>query len=65
MLHLSKRLIAKLAKDKNYRKVRDHCNRTVKYRSAAHSICNLRFKIPNENPVILSQLFHFIIKDAL
>ena len=35
-----------------YRRVRDHCNFTVKYRSAAHSICNLKYKTPEETPVI-------------
>ena len=34
------------ANDKNYRKVRDHCHFTGKYRGAAHSICNLRFNVP-------------------
>ena len=29
-------------------KVRDHCHYTGKYRGAAHSICNLYYKIPNE-----------------
>ena len=42
-----KRFIRKFAKDKNHRKVRDHCHFTGKYRSAAHSFCNLRFNIPN------------------
>ena len=32
----------------NYRKVGDHCHYTGKYRGAAHSICNLRFNLPNE-----------------
>ena len=31
-----------LFRDVNYRKVRDHFRYTVKYRSAAHSICNLK-----------------------
>ena len=29
---------------KNYRKVRDHCHYTGKYRGAAHSICDLRYR---------------------
>ena len=34
------------------KKVRDHCHYTGKYRGAAHSICNLRYKIPREIPVV-------------
>ena len=34
--------------NKKYHKVRDHCHYTGKYRGAAHDICNLRYKIPNE-----------------
>ena len=41
-------------KDKNeftlYRKVRDHCHYTGKFRGAAHGICNLRYKTPKEIP---------------
>ena len=36
---------------KNY-KVRDHCHYTGKYRAAAHNICNLRYEIPKEVPVV-------------
>ena len=37
----------KYAKDKKYRKVRDHCHYTGKYRGAARSdICNLRYSVP-------------------
>ena len=39
-------------KDKKYRKVRDHCHFTGKYRGAAHNICNLRYKTPKEIPVV-------------
>ena len=42
------------AKDKNYRKVRDHCHFTGKYRGAAHSICNLRSNVPIEISVVVS-----------
>ena len=37
--------------NKKYHKVKDHCHYTGKYRSAAHDICNLRYKIPKEIPV--------------
>ena len=42
--------------DKNYinkRKVKDHCHYTVKYRGAAHSICNLNYKFQKEIPIII------------
>ena len=38
---------------KNYCKVRDHCHFTGKYRGAAHSICNLKQKVPKDIPMIL------------
>ena len=57
----------KLSKSINYRKVRDHCPYTGKYRGAAHSICNLKFHVPNEIPVIFhngsNYDYHFIIKE--
>ena len=37
---------------KKYRKVRDHYHFTSKYRGAAHSICNLRYNVPKETPVV-------------
>ena len=33
---------------KLYQKIRDHCHYTGKIRGAAHSICNLRYKIPKK-----------------
>ena len=48
------------------RKVRDHCHYTGKYRGAAYSICNLRYKISKEIPVVFhngsAYDYHFIIK---
>ena len=47
-----KNFLKKFAKDKNYRKVRDHCHYTGRYRGASHSICNLKFNVPNEIPAV-------------
>ena len=53
--------------NKKYHKVRDHCHYTGKYRGAAHDICNLRYKIPKEIPVVFHNSskyhYHFIIKE--
>ena len=47
-------------------KVRDHCHYTGKYRGATHSICNLRYKVSKEIPVVFQNGstydYHFIIK---
>ena len=47
-----KGILKKFAKDKNYRKVWDHCHHAGKYRGAAHNICNLESDVPNEIPVV-------------
>ena len=51
---------------KSYCKVRDHCHYARKYRGAAHSSCNLRYKIPKETPAVFHNWstndYHFIIK---
>ena len=55
-----------VAPNKNYFKVKDHCHYTGKYRGAAHSICNLRYKTLKEIPVVFlsgsTYDYHFIIK---
>ena len=42
--------------DKNeiklYRHIRHHCHYTKKFRGAAHSIYNLRYKTPKETPIV-------------
>ena len=47
------------------KKVRDNCHYTGKFRGAAQNICNLRYKIFNEIPVIFHNRStyddHFII----
>ena len=55
--------------DKKHHKVRDHCHYSGKYRGAAHNICNLRYKIPKEVPVVFhngsTYDYHFIIKELV
>ena len=54
--------------EKNY-KVRDHCHYTGKYRGAAHNMCNVRYKIPKEIPIVFHNEstydYHFIIKELV
>ena len=49
--------------------VRDHCHYTGKYRGAAHNICNLRYKVPKEIPIVFHNGsiydYHFIIKELV
>ena len=55
-----------MIKIKKQKKVRDHCHYTGKFRGAAHSECNLRYKVPKEIPVVFhngsTYDYHFIIK---
>ena len=57
------------SKFKLYHKVRDHCHYTEKFRGAAHSICNLKYKVPKEIPIAihneLTHDYHFIIKQLV
>ena len=53
---------------KNY-KGRDHCHYMGKYRGAAHNICNLKYKVPKEIPIVFHNGsiydYHFIIKELV
>ena len=57
----------KKMKFKLYKKVRDHCHYTGKFKRAAHSICNLNYKVPQEIPVKIHNGskydYHFIIRE--
>ena len=51
--------------DENKIKVKDHCHYTGKFGGAAHSKCNLNYKVPKDIPIIThnaSYDTHFIIK---
>ena len=56
-----------IKKFKIYEKVRDHCHYTRKFRGAAHSICNLNYKVTQEIPVKTHNGSkydcHFLIKE--
>ena len=52
----------------NYTKnLGDHCHYTGKFRGASHSICDLRYKVPQEIPVKIHNGskydYHFLIKE--
>ena len=53
-------------KFKLYQKVRDYSHYTGKFRGAAHTICDLRYKVLREIPVVFhngsTYDYHFIIK---
>ena len=61
-----KRFLKKLSKGIHYWKVTDHCHYAGKHRGAAHSICNLKYNVLNEVPVVSHNVsnydYHVIIK---
>ena len=65
--HICKKRLSTDDNNKKYHKVTDHCHYTGKYRNDAHDICNLRYKIPNEIPVVFHKSstydYHFIIRE--
>ena len=45
--------------DDKYKKVRDHCHFTGRYRGAAHNECNLKYRKPNFTPVVFHNLSNY------
>ena len=74
-IHYNKQKICYICKkefnnnDKKQQKVKDRCHHTGKYRGAAHNICNLRYKVHKEIPVVFHNGStyddHFIIKELV
>ena len=65
--HICERGIPKEGDDPRFKKVRDHCHLTGKFRGAAHSMCNLKYRLPKFFPVIFHNLSgydsHLFIKN--
>ena len=57
----------KYTNGKSYCEVDNHCHYTGKFRGAAFSICNLKYSIPKEIPMVFQNgsnyYYHFIIKE--
>ena len=73
-IHYNKQKVCYICKkefdnNKKQQKVKDHCHYTGKDRGATHNICNLRYKIPKEIPVVFhngsTYDYHFIIKELV
>ena len=65
--YVEKRILKKLSKSTNYQKVIDLCYYKGEYRCAGHSICNLKFNVPNKTPEVFhngkNYDYRFIIKE--
>ena len=64
MLYIRKRTQYCGYDNKKYdNKFRDRCRYTGKYRGAAHSFCNLKYKTPKEIPVVFHNGSSFIMEE--
>ena len=54
-------LKANMLRIKKYCKVSDHCYYTSEYREAAHNICDLKYNVPKEIPIVLTIYLTMII----
>ena len=62
--YICKKRFSTDALNNKYHKVGDHCHYTGKFRGAAHSIWNFRYKTPKEIPIVFhgsTYDYHFII----
>ena len=65
---LIKKIEGKHAKDKNYWEVRDNCQYSGEHRGRARSVCNSKFSVPKETPMVFhngsNYDYHFITKEV-
>ena len=59
--HYNKQKVCYICKKVFNNNKRDHCHYTGKYRGAAHNICNLRYKVPKEIPVVFHHGSTYVI----
>ena len=68
MLYLQRKIWKENCEDKKFRKVRDHCHYTEEYRSAANSICNLKYSVPKKILIAFHSAsnydYHLIMKES-
>ena len=57
----------KYTKDNKYCKVRDYCHCAGVYRGATHRVCNLKYSVSKEIPLVFqtgsNYNYHFLIKE--
>ena len=61
VMPVKKNLKINMLKIKKYCKARDHCHYAVEYRSAASSICHLKYNIPKEIRIVFTMDLTMII----
>lgn len=69
MLQSWKKITKTVCKDKNHRKVRDHCQFTGKHRGDEDFICNLKSNVSNKIHVVfrnkLNYDYYFTVKELV
>ena len=67
VIFVKKNLKTNMLNIKRYCKVRDHCYYTGEYRGTAHNICNLKYSVPKEIPIVFhnrsNNHYHFSVKE--
>ena len=59
LCYICKKVFSTDDDNKKYHKVRDYCHYAGKYREAAHSVCKLSYKTPNEIPILFLNSFTY------